>query len=81
MYIYKGVLAMEFSNEVINLLNGCGAGVILLVGLYFFIKYIAEQSKLNSEERIETHKKFCETISELQQSFFENIRNHKDSDD
>lgn len=71
---------MEFSNEVLNLLNGCGAGVILLVGLYLFIKYIAEQSKLNSEERIATHERFCETISELQQRFFESIKD-KDKDD
>lgn len=71
---------MEFTNEVITLLNGCGAGVILLVGLYFFIKYIAEQSKLNSEERIETHKKFCETITELNQNFYKNIKGGKDED-
>lgn len=54
--------------EVINLLNGCGSGVILLIALYYFIKYIGEQERLNSEERTQTHQRFCETIERISRS-------------
>lgn len=71
---------MELTNELINLLNGCGGGVILLIGLYYFIKYIGEQARLNSEERITTHQKFCETITELTERFYSHLDgNDKDN--
>ncbi len=56
------------TTEVINLLNGCGSGVILLIALYYFIKYIGEQERLNSEERTQTHQRFCETIEKISRS-------------
>ena len=59
---------MEMTNEIVQLLNGAGSGVILLIALYYFIRYIAEQERLNSEERMATHQKFCETIVKLTRS-------------
>ena len=66
-YQNKGI-GTKLIDYVINLLNGCGSGVILLIALYYFIKYIGEQERLNSEERTQTHQRFCETIEKISRS-------------
>ena len=39
-------------------------GAIVFI-VYLFVKFTIEQSKITSEERIETHRKFCESIEKI----------------
>jgi len=39
-------------------------GAIVFI-VYLFVKFTIEQSKINSDERIETHRKFCESIEKI----------------
>ena len=58
-------------NEVWALI-GNGAGIVAVICIIIFVRYISEQDKRsaeerekNSEERIATHQKFCETIKDI----------------
>ena len=55
-------------NELIKFIVDLGSiGAICWI-VYLFIKFTIEQSRLNSEERIESHKKYCDTILQLNET-------------
>ena len=53
------------TEELIKFIVDLGSIGAICYIVFMFVRYISEQDKLNSEERIETHRRMCETFTEL----------------
>lgn len=53
------------TEELIKFIVDLGSIGAICYIVFMFVRYISAQDKLNSEERIETHRQMCETFTEL----------------